>query len=303
MSLPRPVDPAIADLNEKALAALAGGDVEDANEAAERAADAGSLLGVALSTYLRTAHRHDVYHRPAAFEAFIAGGGNVELYLRTSATLASAYLPGMAVLDIGCGNGRALVPALQAAGVNLPAAVDLVEPGADLLRHCVEAITTAALPIRTVGWQVGLTDFLRAAPPTQRWHLAQSTFALQSIEPTERAAALTALAPRVDRLIVVDFDMPDHRVGSRSRLRSLAVRYEQGLAEYDEDRDLVAQGFLMPVLAGQLSADTPRTNWEHPVDEWIDQVSAAGFSDVQTQRVADYWSGPAFVLVAKGQPL
>ena len=300
MTSPQPVDPSIAALNEKALAAVADGDAEEANEAAERAADAGSLLGVALSTYLRTAHRHDVYDQPAAFEAFINGGGNIELYQRTSATLASAYAPGMSLLDIGCGNGRALVPALQAAGTNLPAAVDLVEPGADLLQHCVSSITAAALPIRVTGWQLGLTEFLLTAPPTQRWHLAQSTFALQSVAPDERARALTALAPRVDRLLVIDFDMPDHRPGSGKQLRYLAARYEQGLAEYDEDRELVAQGFLMPVLLGQLSADTPRTNWEHPVADWVDQLTAAGFADVQAQPLADYWSGPAFVLVATG---
>lgn len=301
MSLPQPVDPSIAELNEKALAAVVAGDPDEANAAAERAADEGSLLGVALSTYLRTSHRQGVYDQPAAFEAFITGGGNIELYQRTSATLATGYVPGMSLLDIGCGNGRALVPALQAAGTNLPAAVDLVEPGADLLQHCVTAITTAALPIRVTGWRMGLTDFLATAPATQRWHLAQSTFALQSIQPAERALALAALAPRVDRLVVIDFDMPDHRPGGRTQLRSLAVRYEQGLAEYDEDRDVVAQGFLMPVLLGQLSADTPRTNWEHPVADWIAQVEAAGFFDVQVQRVADYWSGPAFVLVAAGR--
>ncbi len=299
MSLPQPVDPSIVALNEKALAAAAAGDSDEANEAAERAADAGSLLGVALSTYLRTAHRHEVYDQPAAFEAFINGGGNVELYRRTSATMASAYVPGMSLLDIGCGNGRAVVPALQSAGSNLPAAVDLVEPGAELLQHCVAAITTAALPIHVTGWQLGLTDFLLTAPATQRWHLAESTFALQSIEPAERARALAALAPRVDRLIVIDFDMPDHRAGSTKQLRYLATRYEQGLAEYDDNRDLVAQGFLMPVLLGQLSTDTPRTNWEHPVEDWVDQITAAGFSDIQAQPLADYWSGPAFVLVAR----
>ncbi len=301
MSLPLPVDPTIAGLNERALAAVAAGDAEEANRAAERAADAGSLLGVALSTYLRTAHRHDVYDQPAAFEAFITGGGNVDLYRRTSATLASAYAPGMSLLDIGCGNGRALVPALQVAGTNLPAAVDLVEPGADLLQHCVAAITTAALPIRTTGWQMGLIEFLATAPAGQRWHLAQSTFALQSLEPTERARGLAALAPRVDRLVVVDFDMPGHRAGSADQLHYLAVRYEQGLAEYDDDRDLVAQGFLMPVLLGQLSEQTPRTNWEHPVADWVEQVTAVGFTDPQVQQVADYWSGPAFVLVATGR--
>lgn len=66
MSLPEPVDPSIAALNENALAAVAGGDADEANKAA---ADARSLLGVALSTYLRTAHHHDVYDQPDALEA------------------------------------------------------------------------------------------------------------------------------------------------------------------------------------------------------------------------------------------
>lgn len=295
-----PVDPQIVELNERALAAVATGDDDEADTAADRAADSGSLLGVALSTYLRTSARRSVDQQPAAVEAFLDGGGNVDLHRRTSATLASAYLPGMSVLDIGCGNGRALVPALQAAGANLPAAVDLVEPGADLLQHCVAAITAAALPIRVTGWQLGLTDFLLTAPANQRWHLAQSTFALQSVEPAERVRALAALAPRVDRLIIADFDVPDHRPGSRKHLRDLAIRYEQALAEYDETRDLVAQGFLMPVLLGQLSA-APRTNWEQPVADWVEQVSAAGFSDVQTRPLADHWTGPAFLLVASGR--
>ena len=65
-------------------------------------------------------------------------------------------------------------------------------------------------------------------------------------------------------------------------------------------RDLVAQGFLMPVLLGQLSPDTERTNWEHPVEEWRSQVEAAGFTDVNTRPLADYWSAPAFVLTATG---
>jgi hypothetical protein len=56
----------------------------------------------------------------------------------------------------------------------------------------------------------------------------------------------------------------------------------------------------MPVLLGQLSPDAERTNWEHTVEEWRSQVEAAGFTDVNTRKLADYWSAPAFVLTATG---
>ena len=46
----------------------------------------------------------------------------------------------------------------------------------------------------------------------------------------------------------------------------LAETYERGLAEYDTDRDLVAQGFLMPVLTGQLMPGAVRSTWEQPAD-------------------------------------
>lgn len=298
----QPVDEQLIEKAVMCLTAAAAGDLEKAQEYADLAADSGSLLGTALATYLRTSARRDVYAQPAAFEAFIAGGGNIDLYRRTSAVLAAAYPGVTSLLDIGCGNGLALVPALQLAGPAAPTQVELVEPGADLLAHCVGAIGASGQPVQITGHQVGLTDFLEAAPPARRWQLAQSTFALQSIEPGERLVALTRLARRVDRIVVVDFDVPDEKPGSRQQIQGLAARYERGLAEYDETRELVAQGFLMPVLLGQLSGQATRTNWEQPAEKWRAEFAAAGFRHIQIQPLADYFSAPAFLLTATGSP-
>ena len=76
---------------------------------------------------------------PAAFEAFIRGGGNVPLYERVNGELASHYTPDVrSLLDIGGSDGHALVPAL--AGTARPHALErltLVEPASALLASAV----------------------------------------------------------------------------------------------------------------------------------------------------------------------
>jgi hypothetical protein len=62
----------------------------------------------------------------------------------------------------------------------------------------------------------------------------------------------------------------------------------------------VAQGFLMPVLAGQLAPEAARATWEQPSWAWQRQVERAGYTDVTIRPLYDYWSSPAFVLTARG---
>lgn len=88
---------------------------------------------------------------------------------------------------------------------------------------------------------------------TTAWDVAESTIALHTIPHAERTEALRALRPRVGLLVLVEFDVPDLAPGSTEHLAFLARSYEDGLAEHDADRDLVAHGFLMPVLTGQLA--------------------------------------------------
>jgi hypothetical protein len=139
------------------------------------------------------------------------------------------------------------------------------------------------------------------ADPNRRWDLAESTFALHALPPDQRTDVLQQLAERSGRLVIAEFDVRLPPPGTPEHLRELAIRYERGLAEYDDERDLVGAGFLVPVLLGQLDPGAARSTWEQSADDWAAQVTAAGFSVVSMEPLADYWWSPAFVLTAAGR--
>ncbi|HEV7651763.1 MAG TPA: methyltransferase domain-containing protein [Actinophytocola sp.] len=279
-----------------ALRALTAGDT-GAARAALAARTGRPLLNAALAGYLAATGDGRVYDRPAAFTAFIRGGGNVELYERVSAALAERYrrLGVASIVDIGCGDGRALVPALDAAG-NSPA-VTLVEPSAALLSAALAALAGHTDPARTTAHATDAAAF--TTDLAERFDLAESTFALHAVPPAERSAVLTALRGHVGHLVLAEFDHPAHPAGGPAHLTFLADTYERGLAEYDADRDLVAQGFLMPVLTGQLAPGAPRSTWEQPAAAWAAQLEACGYREVTVEPLCDYWSSPAILLTAR----
>jgi len=289
------------DLVLEALHALAAGDVVTARRAATGAAEGGSLVGSALAVYLAGDHRGAVYDQPAAFAAFIRGGGNVPLYAAVAGALGRIYAAQQParLLDIGCGDGTALIPALSRSAY-IPAYIDLIEPSAALLEATVTGLRAAEIPATVRTWPVTVQDFVARLPDKASWPLVQSTFALHALPAQERSAALADLCPRVGVLAVTEFSVPDLPPGSPERLRFLAETYERGLAEYDADRDLVAQGFLMPVLAGQLAPEAARATWEQPSGAWQRQLEQAGYADVTIRPLYDYWSSPAFLLTARG---
>ncbi|MCP3805342.1 class I SAM-dependent methyltransferase [Allokutzneria sp. A3M-2-11 16] len=125
----------------------------DRDTARSLAAAAGTRLGDELASYWQSEADGHVYDQPAAFRAFVRGGGNVELYSRLSQALASSYdsVRPSSLLDIGCGDGLAIAPALDLAA-HRPARVDLVEPSAallDLARERVAGAHTAPPASRT----------------------------------------------------------------------------------------------------------------------------------------------------------
>ncbi|SFW53631.1 class I SAM-dependent methyltransferase [Amycolatopsis australiensis] len=275
------------ELLADALAAYRSGDRDQAAELARRA---GSPLAGELRIFLAGESSAPVYDQPEAFTAFIRGGGNVGLYRALSAALAARYDDAKpeSLLDLGCGDGLAVVPALEQA-THVPQRIDLVEPSGALLDAVRERVPDAQC------WQATAQEFL--ARDDLGWDFTQSTFALQSIPPDQRADVLRALQPRTGTLVLAEFDVPEYVEGSAAHLRSLVERYERGVAEYGADASLVAQGFLLPVLLGIVSGQE-RTNWEHPAGVWAGQLKTAGFTQVDVEPLADYWWSPAVLVTA-----
>jgi len=162
----------------------------------------------------------------------------VPLYSAVHAALANLYdahLPA-ASLDVGCGDGSALLPALRAAA-HLPSRVDVVEPSGALLTVATAGLREVADGHRFAGT---VQEFL-ARPELPTWDPVESTFALHTLPRAERDVVLQTLRPRTRRWPSWSSTCPRRRWALPSTWSSWPGR-TSGLAEYAEDRELVAQG-------------------------------------------------------------
>jgi SAM-dependent methyltransferase len=285
----------MSDAIASALLAVAAGDRRRAARLASRPGPgpgSSGRLGAALVRFL-DGGASDVYADPAAFERFIDGGGNVELYRRAGSALAAVHarVRPASVLDLGCGDGRLAAAAMQPGLARL----DLVEPSAPLLAAARARLEGLGAPV--VGHGRTAQAFVESLGPGDRWDVAQSTFALHALPPADRAGVLRSLAGRVGRLLVVEFDVPPYADRSPEHARYAAERYEVGVAEYEGD-DAVVDGFLVPVLVAQFDPARPRHTWEQPISQWVEDLRAAGFASVDTRPLSPYWWAPAHLVEA-----
>lgn len=264
-----------------------------AQQIARIAAQTGEALAEALQRFMLDGSSEQVYASPAGFADFIGGGGNVALYRQTSAALA-AFLrrrQGGRLVDIGTGDGRALVPALG----RWQGQVTCIEPSAALAETLQARTPMARVHRQTLG------QFL-AQHGDERFDAAVATFSLQSIEPAQRAEQLRWLAGRARALAVVEFDaLPTESPLPPPVAAEILARYRRGVAEYPRG-SLAVQAFLMPVLLGYFASGTARTNWEQSAESWRHDLRAAGFSHVRGRKLHGYWWADAWLFTARGSP-
>jgi len=248
---------------------------------------------VAYLTRLNESGKQDVYLNDEGFRAFIRGGGNVPLYRTVSAELQAVYrsYDTLNLLDVGTGDGRALLPALTDNIRNL----SVLEPSESLLRQLRHQLDERGVP-----HEAHCAPFQHfTQTQAGNWDVIEATFSLQSVPPQERASALTWMRQHGKRALLVEFDAPDlTNIMADETIRSIVERYEQGLAEYGDDRALVAQGFLMPVMFGYFDRSQRRTNYEQPIAQWIREFEAAGFTTIDSRRLYPYWWAAAYIIDA-----
>lgn len=256
-----------------------------------------SLVYAEAGKYLhRVQHegKSNVYVSPDAFGAFIRGGGNVPLYQKTSAALQRVYgeYDSLSLLDIGTGDGLALLPALTPNIRHL----DVLEPSLAMLNKASDELNRRNIDHRAVN--ATIQQYMIASPGC--YDVIESTYAMQSLRPEDRPRVLAWLKRHTSRLLIVEFDAPDFAdMYDPQRVQYFVERYERGLAEYADDGGLVAQGFLMPVFFGGFDPGEARVNWEMPIADWVRQLRDAGFADIRTEPIYDYWWAPAFLIDAR----
>ncbi|MCC6798759.1 MAG: class I SAM-dependent methyltransferase [Anaerolineae bacterium] len=283
------------------LALLAYG--EDDFVQAAASARAAARLEPSSSLFEQAAHylervraqgKAAVYVDGEAFAAFIRGGGNVELYARASQALHDVYeeYESLTLLDIGVGDGLALLPALTQNITRL----DLIEPSEAMLAHTTRQLDVWQVPYRA--HQMTIQQFMKGDSAT--WDVIQATWSLQSAPPADRPGVFAWLRAHGRRALIAEFDVPEFdALYEPGRVQQFASRYHDGLAEYAGDGGLVAQGFLMPVLFGYFDRSAARTNYEGPIDAWADGLRAAGFDQIEARPIYPYWWADAYLIDAR----
>ena len=257
-----------------------------------------SVLGAALSRFLKGwegVESKMVYTTARGFRRFIRGGGNIPLYRNLVALLRAHHetVDGLRLLDIGAGDGQALLPSLP----RDVGSVDVVEPSVAMASELEEALERKGVTHRV--HRSPVQDFVNEVNDDQTWDVVQATYSMHTLPPEERKVLLQWLRRRAGSFLVAEFDVPDIGVPwEPAGFDHFVERYERGIAEYaaGPDRDVVAQEFLIPVFMGNMRNDSNRLTFEQPIKNWAADLKAAGFANVEYRFVARYWWADSYLL-------
>ena len=241
----------------------------------------------------------NVYASAEGFEKFIRGGGNLPLYANTSALMNDVYKKSGSqnLLDIGVGDGHALLPALSEQISEL----DLVEPSTVMLEKLTHELDKLKISFQAYPMQWQQFRDQLGSNSRRVWDIIQMTFSAHTFLPDERSALLDWCVKRCQHFIIAEFDVPLFSdMLTPDVIGYYVSKYERGLTEY-RNEEPVMQGFLMPVFFGNFAHSSERVTFEQTAVHWQTDLEEAGFSIIQKYPIYDYWWAPAFMLKAKGQ--
>lgn len=273
-----------------------------------------------------------MYDSSAAFEAFIAGGGNVPLYdhvcREVSRLLSSEYAAlsreDFFLLDLGCGTGEHLWKALKGFLEVHPLCrvhVHLVDRSQEMLcvaqKRFEELFSSSQSTVSTY-----CCSFEQLARDddhddddddhddarrvlSQRYDVCFSSFALHYCPEQHKAPLLQSLSERCSLFSLFEFDVDDVLLQSKAKEKfgPLVSKFKRGLAEYETspNKELVLNGFLAPVFCLNFLPDPKADSMsrETSARQWFNVVDDTSFDDVSSNVIFDYWWAPCFHLEAR----
>ena len=282
--------------------------------------------------------KNNVYIDDKGFNAFINGGANISLYNETSETLRKVYskYETLNLLDVGVGDGKALLPAigeninhidlLEPSEGMLKRLCSQLDSGygkqsynavcstfQDFVKeqnsknHFISTCENSTSSSKSNARQTKITKSLDPPiprspnPPISKsqWDIIQGTYSMHSFSFEERMDVFLWLRKHGKRVLIAEFDVPYFDdMFAPERYLHIVKRYMKGLSEYNSDRDLVAQGFLMPVMFGYFDKSINRTTYEQPIQNWVGDLNKSGFNKVVLKKLYPYWWADAYIIDA-----
>jgi len=232
----------------------------------------------------------EFYVNPDAFQLFLKGFGNPELYLSVGralgsdyTNLASAVSHPLRLLDIGVGDGRALIEALQVFGTScsepVPLVISLLEPS-KMLQSCIErlqrlfnakthtSVESVCEPLQYLDFQTTIQQFVTSRDTDQpEWDMVQASFSLHNLPPSERAHVFRWLKTQIKtkgKLVIIEFDVPVQQKAPIFVESSAEPIIDQEFASYVFDKFSLGFQRFFP----QAQTTTPGDAFPATNDQW-----------------------------------